>query len=84
MQKVWVVNWEGEGVYVYTSEDAAIQQVEDITGVPADKWSFDNGDTDSDGRTVWYREAEMQEDENERKANTFKLAREMYWRDKDN
>lgn len=61
MKTVYVVNWEGEGMYVYTQEEDAIQQVEDITDVPKDKWSFDNGDTDDSGRTVWYREADMQD-----------------------
>lgn len=58
MKPVYVVNWGDEATYVYTSEDAAIKQVEEITGTEREKWSFDNGDIDNYGRSVGYRKAE--------------------------
>ena len=60
MGKVYVVNWDREETFVFKNKEDAIEKVEEITGVCERDWSFDNGDTDDDGRSVWYQEAEEQ------------------------
>lgn len=61
MGKVYVVNWDREGVYVFKHKADAILKVEEITGVREAEWSYNNGDLDEDGRSVWYHDAEMQD-----------------------
>ena len=65
MSKVYVVNWEREGSYVFTNKDSAIKKIEEITGVREKDWNFDTGDVDEGGRDVWYHEADMEEQKGE-------------------
>lgn len=65
MSRVYVVNWEREGSYVFTNKDSAIKKIEEITGVREKDWNFDTGDVDECGRDVWYHEADMEEQKGE-------------------
>jgi len=56
-EKYFVVVWQNEEVYIYTSEERAINQVVALTGKEQNKWEWDNGDNDEDGRAVYYMEA---------------------------
>lgn len=61
-KKVYVVVWNREDVFVFTSEEKAIDKVEQITGRVKNVWAFDNGDYDDDGNSVWYNEATMEDE----------------------
>lgn len=61
-RKVYIVAWSREGAFVFTSEEEAIDKVEQITGRVRNVWAFDNGDYDDDGNSVWYNEATMEDE----------------------
>ena len=56
-QKLFVVEWQNEETWIYTSEEKAIKQVESLTGKKQSERAFDNGDSDEYGRAVYYAEA---------------------------
>lgn len=56
-QKLFVVEWQNEETWVFTSEEKAIKQVESLTGKKQNEWDCDNGDSDEYGRAVYYTEA---------------------------
>ena len=62
VKEVYVVVWEREGAFVFTSEEEAIDKVEQITGRVKNIWAYDNGDYDDDGNSVWYNEAIMEDE----------------------
>lgn len=53
----YVVVWQNEETWIYTSEEKAIKQVEDLTGKKQSEWWWDNGDNDEYGRAVYYTDA---------------------------
>lgn len=56
-QKLFVVEWQNEETWIFTSEEKAIKQVESLTGKKQNEWDCDNGDSDEYGRAVYYTEA---------------------------
>lgn len=56
-QDFFVVVWQNEETWIYTSEEKAIEQVESLTGKKQSEWDWDNGDNDEDGRVVYYAKA---------------------------
>lgn len=63
LKEVYVVIWEREEAFVFTSEKKAIDKVEQITGRVRNVWAFDNGDYDDNGNQVWYNEATMEDEQ---------------------
>lgn len=61
-KEVYVVVWEREEAFVFTSEEKAIDKVEQITGRVRNVWAFDNGDYDDNGNQVWYNKATMEDE----------------------
>lgn len=61
-RKVYVVVWDREETFVFLTEDEAVEKVEQITGRVRNVWTFDNGDYDDDGNSVWYNEATMEDE----------------------
>ena len=61
LREVYIVIWDREEAFVFTSEEKAIDKVEQITGRVRNVWAFDNGDYDDDGNSVWYNEATMED-----------------------
>lgn len=62
LREVYIVIWGREEAFVFTSEEKAIDKVEQITGRVRNVWAFDNGDYDDDGNSVWYNEATMEDE----------------------
>lgn len=62
LREVYIVVWNREEAFVFTSEEKAIDKVEQITGRVRNVWAFDNGDYDDNGNAVWYNEATMEEE----------------------
>lgn len=60
-KEVYIVIWDREEAFVFTSEEKAIDKVEQITGKTRNIWAFDNGDYDDNGNQVWYNEATMED-----------------------
>lgn len=56
-QKLFVVEWQNEETWIFTSEEKAIKQVESLTGKKQNEWDCGNGDSDEYGRAVYYTEA---------------------------
>ena len=56
-QKLFVVEWQNEETWIFTSEEKAIKQVESLTGKKQNEWDCDNGDSDEYGRAVYYTDA---------------------------
>lgn len=61
-RKVYVVVWGREDAFVFTTEEKAIEKIEEITGNNKNLWEFENGDYDDNGNSVWYNEATMEEE----------------------
>ena len=61
LREVYIVLWDREEAFVFTSEEKAIDKVEQITGRVRSVWAFDNGDYDDNGNSVWYNEATMED-----------------------
>ena len=61
-KKAYVVVWEREETYVLMSEERAITKVEQITGRTRNVWTYEDGDYDDDGRSVWYSEAILEDE----------------------
>ena len=61
-RKVYVVVWDREDAFVFTTEEKAIEKIEEITGDDKNLWEFENGDYDDDGNSVWYNEATMEDE----------------------
>lgn len=62
LREVYIVIWDREEAFVFTSEEKAIDKVEQITGRVRNVWAFDNGDYDDNGNQVWYNEATMEDE----------------------
>lgn len=62
LREVYIVIWDREEAFVFTSEEKAIDKVEQITGRVRNVWTFDNGDCDDNGNSVWYNEATMEDE----------------------
>ena len=62
VREVYVVIWDREEAFVFTSEEKAIDKVEQITGRVRNVGAFDNGDYDDNGNSVWYNEATMEDE----------------------
>lgn len=62
LREVYIVVWNREEAFVFTSEEKAIDKVEQITGRARNVWAFDNGDYDDNGNSVWYNEATMEDE----------------------
>lgn len=63
LREVYIVIWNREEAFVFTSEEKAIDKVEQITGKVKNVWAFDNGDYDDNGNQVWYNEATMEDEQ---------------------
>lgn len=62
LREVYIVVWNREEAFVFTSEEKAIEKIEEITGNDKNLWEFENGDYDDDGNSVWYNEATMEDE----------------------
>lgn len=62
LREVYIVVCNREEAFVFTSEEKAIDKVEQITGRVRNVWAFDNGDYDDNGNSVWYNEATMEDE----------------------
>lgn len=56
-ENYYVVEWQNEETWIYTSKEKAIEQVIALTGKQPEEWCCDNGDSDEYGRAVYYTEA---------------------------
>lgn len=54
----YVVVWNGNAEYIFSTEEEAIDEIISITGKEMSDWEADNGDCDEDGNAVYYFSAE--------------------------
>ena len=54
----YVVVWENNANYIFSTVEEAVEEVIAITGKTMSAWDSDNGDTDEDGNNVYFFDAE--------------------------